>query len=251
MDTKFIDLAVFAGTPSWSGKRSKEFYDIILKDNIPSVYLGIGMANEPIHLENYEKKVLKNALLISAREKYTENFLKEYNAKFIPCPALFSSKINREVCEVKKIGLIYAISKTNKFNNINISASNYMNNLYKEILKKYSFQIEIEFIAHYIEEIPEFYKNYPEEIIRYSYDSKDYLDIYSNYDLVIGSRVHGIGISASLGIPGIMIGHDGRANTVKGFLADIITDKTDLNEALEIINNTIKNINIKSKTFRT
>lgn len=247
MKTDFIDLVIFAGTPAWVGQRSRELYKIILRDNIPSAYLGIGMNKEPLKLKDYEKEVIKKSLLILTREKYTENFLKDYGAKFVPCPAFFSSKTNREVKKVKRIGLIYAISKTNAFNNVKISTSEYINRLYKEILEKYKAKFEIEFVAHYIEELPEFYKNYPKETIKYSYDSKDYLEIYNKYDLVIGSRVHGIGISASLGIPGIMIGHDGRADTVKGFLAEIITEKTEIKEALKIIDEAIKNINLKSK----
>ena len=76
---------------------------------------------------------------------------------------------------------------------------------------------------------------FPDIDINYSYDSKDYIDIYNKFDLVIGGRVHGIGMSASLGIPGIMIKHDSRSSTTDGFLATSINIGTSVNDIVEII----------------
>lgn len=104
----------------------------------------------------------------------------------------------------------------------------YLKKLYTFILENYSEKYEIEFVAHYIDELSSFQKDFPGHTIRYSYDSKDYLGIFDRYDLIIGHRVHGIGMSASLGVPGIMIAHDERAQTVQGFLGSLITVGTDL-----------------------
>ena len=83
--------------------------------------------------------------------------------------------------------------------------------------------------------------------VNYSYDSKDYIDIYNKFDLVIGGRVHGIGMSASLGIPGIMIKHDSRSSTTDGFLATSINIGTSVNDIVEIIEAKSKNIENESK----
>lgn len=249
MDNKFIDLAVFAGSPEWFGKRSKDFYKICIENNIKTLAMGIGLGGKTIHLKDYEKEILMKSEFISVRDKFTEKFLANFKAKFIPCPALFSSIKSKEVKEVKKIALTYACFDTVRANNINLKAYNYMKDLYNLIIENYGDNIEIEFVAHYIEELPKFYNDFKNHKIRYSYDSKDYLDIYNDYDLVIGTRVHGIGISASLGVPGIMIAHDGRSETVKGFLAEIINVNDKLEKALELIEKTIINVNEKSKSL--
>ena len=71
--------------------------------------------------------------------------------------------------------------------------------------------------------------------------------IYNKFDLVIGGRVHGIGMSASLGIPGIMIKHDSRSSTTDGFLATSINIGTSVNDIVEIIEAKSKNIENESK----
>ena len=43
------------------------------------------------------------------------------------------------------------------------------------------------------------------------------MDIYKECDLVIGSRIHGIGLATSLCIPSIPIGYDSRRGTFNGF----------------------------------
>lgn len=53
-------------------------------------------------------------------------------------------------------------------------------------------------------------------------------------------------MSASLGIPGIMIAHDMRSETVKGFLATKININDNLNSVIDIILNQIANIKEKS-----
>lgn len=58
--------------------------------------------------------------------------------------------------------------------------------------------------------------------------------------------VHGIGVAASLGIPGIAIAHDSRGSTTKGFLADIVPIGTDLESIYRIIDHSAVTIREKS-----
>lgn len=120
---------------------------------------------------------------------------------------------------------------------------------YKHILKSYGNEYEIEFIAHYIDELTHFQTDFPNQKIKYSYDSKDYLDIYSQYDLVIGYRVHGIGISASMAIPGIMIAHDSRSQTVKGFKASVLNVGESFDTVEHLIDKKINFIAQENKTL--
>jgi hypothetical protein len=63
--------------------------------------------------------------------------------------------------------------------------------------------------------------------------------------------VHGVGISASLGTPGILIGHDKRSETVEGFGADIITDNTNSNQLKSLIDKKSEEIEEQSRNILT
>jgi len=160
----------------------------------------------------------------------------------LPCPALFSSTKEKSINEVKKIALIYGTYEAVRDNNVSKETYDYLMKIYKHILENYKDKYEIEFVAHYIDELSAFKKDFPNEELRYSYDSKDYLDIYGKYDLVIGHRVHGIGMSASLGVPGIMIAHDMRSETVDGFLASKISVGEDIEKSIKLFEDKIVNI---------
>ena len=245
MNVSNIDLAVFAGSPEWYGKRLKAMYQAIEKGDIPTIFLGLG-AGDSIDFAKSDAivdRVLTMAKVIMTRDKQTEKMLKKYGAMYMPCPALFAAPSNKIVKEVKKIGLIYATHETLKGNNVSKSMHDYIVDLYKELNKIY----DVELVCHYIDEIDKAKDEFPDIDINYSYDSKDYIDIYNKFDLVIGGRVHGIGMSASLGIPGIMIKHDSRSSTTDGFLATSINIGTSVNDIVEIIEAKSKNIENESK----
>lgn len=238
----YADLVVFAGSPEWRGRRISSLYNFILDNNTPTIFLGLGAGStnslplDSNNLSSKEIQVFKNAKLITCRDCTATQINNELNlfVNNLPCPALFSSKNNKKIDKVQKIALIYGTDKATKSNNVSKTTYDYMIKLYTHMLKKYK-NIEFSFVAHYIDELSYFESDFPDYQLFYSYDSKDYLDIYNNYDLVIGYRVHGIGISASLGIPGIMIAHDSRSRTVNGFNAEIIN----VNDSLEIADNLI------------
>ncbi|MFY9078159.1 polysaccharide pyruvyl transferase family protein [Aliarcobacter butzleri] len=251
----YTDLVVFAGSPEWIGRRLKKLYTEILNNKIPTIFLGLGTDSKiPLEYNNkdfgsIEKKVFEQyTKIIITRDENTLGAFKHFEfAKHLPCPALFCSKTNNKKVNVKKIALIYSTVNAEGGNDISLETYNFILALYKELLYSYKDEYEFEFISHYIDELSEFKKDFPEEKIRYSYDSKDYLDIYSEYDLVIGCRVHGIGMCASLGIPGIMVSHDGRSKTVKGFLADRIFIDNSFLEIKELFENVVNNIEDKSQ----
>lgn len=245
MNYQNIDLALFAGSPEWYGTRLRNMYEVIEKGNIPTIFLGLG-AGDSINFSQSDPRVhrvLANAKCIITRDRQTEALLKKYNALYLPCPALFASPNNRVVKNVKKIGLIYATNETLKGNNVSKSMHDYIIDLYKQLNKKYN----VELVCHYIDEIDKAREELPEIPINYSYDSKDYIDIYNKFDLVIGGRVHGIGMSASLGIPGIMIKHDSRSSTTDGFLASSIKIDTEIEEVKRLIDMISSNIEQESK----
>ena len=245
MDLNDISLVLFAGSPEWYGNRLLPLYSAIEKNNLPTVFLGLG-AGDSSSFEKANsavKRVLLKSLLISTRDHSTEELLKEYGAKYIPCPAFLSADRNRLVKNISKIGLIYATDKTVKGNNVSRQMHEYILQLYPEIMKKYETGI----ICHYIDELEQARAEFPDADIYYSYDAKEYADIYDKFDFVVGGRVHGIGMSASLGIPGLMIKHDIRSDTTDGFLADFVYSSTPIAETMEKLKKNLDQVERKSR----
>lgn len=247
----YADMVVFAGSPEWRGRRLTKLYDSIVEYNLPTLFLGLGTSGKfEFNEKNFSKNeinVLNNAQLITCRDKDSFESLQPLPVYQLPCPALFSSTKERQITTVKRIGLIYGTSEAVKNNNVSVQTYEYLKKLYQYIIKHYSDDYEIEFVAHYIDELSSFKKDFQSHILRYSYDSKDYLEIFNRYDLIIGHRVHGIGMSASLGIPGIMIAHDERAQTVQGFLGSLITVGTSLETFDQHLKEKILNIESYNK----
>lgn len=249
-DLDYADLVVFAGSPEWRGRRLKKLYKSIKEHNLPSVFMGIGTSGSFTYSnDNFTKDemyALDNAKLIICRDKLCAEGLSRLNLHQLPCPALFSSATYRQVERVKKIGIIYGSNKAVPNNRVSDNAYNFMVRSYKAIIDKFSSDYEIEFVAHYIDELSHFRTEFLKQTLRYSYDAKDYRDIFSEYDLIISHRVHGIGMCASMGTPGIMIDHTPRSDTVRGFLGEMV--KTDISTQgfMAVIEKSISNISSKS-----
>lgn len=247
LDESFIDLAVFAGSPGWAAASMRIFYEYLDRHRVPAVFLGIGSSGGRLDVNAFPvlyQKIIKGAKLITARDEVTVNALAAYQARYLPCPALLAAPPNaqRKIDSVKKIGLIYETDKSSKHNRVNHESYIFLLDLYKRLLSEYGKQFDFGFICHYIEEIPECLKDFPDGACRYSYDAADYIDIYRQFDLVIGPRVHGIGLAASLGIPGISILHDARGDTCRGFGADIVRVGSDIDSLFSLLKSKIKNI---------
>ena len=169
--------------------------------------------------------------------------------RYLPCPALCSAPKDkiRSVDNVKNIALVYACdgNRSEVNNCVSSETYNYMQELYREIRSEFA-EYNISIVCHYIDELPYAHSDFPELNILYSFDSKDYYDIYNQFDLVIGARVHGVGCAASMGIPGVCISHDFRGQTARGFLAEVIDTKTSLKQAIEIVRRCISQIDQKS-----
>lgn len=230
-DLHYVDLAIFAGTPEWTNARCINFYEHIIKNNMPCMILGVGSI--PQNIPSYMEDVISKSILWTVRDKkYKQTPLsKKYGAIYLPCPALLSAptEVEKNITDVKNIALVFGANFEHsvRCNCIDDKTYLYHIELYKKILKQYS-QYKFSIICHYIDELDIAYKlfdKYDVDIL-YSYDAKDYINIYRNFDFVISPRVHGCGLASSLGIPNINISHDDRGTTCRGFLSEIIDNET-------------------------
>lgn len=257
-DMSFADMAVFAGTPEWWDMRCVNFYEHIINNRLPTMFLGLGSIGE---LYPCVREVLSHTELLTFRdEKFLSSpELKPYHALALPCPAMQAAKIGREkrISEVKHIGLVFGVNQKEAvvWNCVPDDTYNFLQKFYKKFIRKYRKDCKISVVCHYIDELAPAYRIFADDgvDILYSYDSRDYLDIYADFDLVISPRVHGCGIAASLGIPSISIVHDDRGTTTKGFLSevfDITVSDDELFAAVERMRQNIASLNDKLITHK-
>lgn len=225
MDGDFVDLVVFAGTPAWYSRQLKPLYDLIERKNLPVIYLGIGgLDADParVILDPAVVNALKGAAAVIVRDENAFRALNEYRPELLPCPALYASAKEKTIVSVKKVALIHSCC-TSAFNHSKLTDKNQeiLVLAYKRLLAHYRGQLDFEFVVHYIDDLEDANRIFGKDVpVRYSYDARDYIDVYQQFDLVIGPRVHGIGLAASCGVPGIHFAHDAlRSPAANGFKA--------------------------------
>lgn len=223
-DLSAIDYCVFAGTPEWMGSMVSPLVHALLGSDIPICYLGIGsfegtsnMRFDQIGADDV--RALTRAQVITVRDQNTAKMLSPLNPVFLPCPALFAAPAATIRKEKIKVALCMQGHAPGYQQRINENTYQYTLTLFKALSRKYDCSL----ICHYIDEVQQLQDEFHGIIpIRYSYDARDYIDIYDEYDACVTTRVHGAGLCSSLGIPSIVISHSARSETVHGFLADTV-----------------------------
>lgn len=217
-----VDMVVFAGSPGWNSRCLRSLYKELRNSNVPALFIGLGICDalpEAKNLHSTVRSALRESPLVTVRDSKTAALLAEFDPKTIPCPALVSSSKCKQISRVKRIALIFSSYKSPNNHKISFDSFRIMIAFYKNLIGQLKTGIEFKFVAHYIDEVFHFKKIMTNEEIYYSFDAAEYYSIYEHFDFVIGPRVHGIGIAASIGIPGIHLAHDSRSETVGGFLA--------------------------------
>lgn len=233
MDCSFVDMVILAGTPEWCNGRMLDLYESILKFQLPVIVLGVGGDCE-IYQENF-REVIAKAKLLTVRDRCTQNAVRAqgFEAELLPCPALLAAPtaFERQVETVRKIALVYQASASASvpWNGGTDGAYGYLKALFAHLIAAGAqIGMTFEIVCHYIDELPLAMADFPGVPVHYAHDALDYQNIYRRFDLVVGPRVHGIGMCASLGIPGLAIAHDRRAGTCEGFLAELVETGTDV-----------------------
>lgn len=223
-----IDYVIFAGSPEWNGEMNRLLVEPLNQTSIPTLYLGIGAFEEiaTARLENFaahDQFSFQRAALITARDERVANIIAPNPVHTLPCPALFSSgiKTQKKPTQIRRIALSTQsfLGDNGNLQTISSDVFEYCKTLFLLLNKHY----ECELICHYLHELA-----YCEDIfgqhmpVRYSYNADDYISIYDSFDFVVTTRVHGLGMAASLGIPGFLISHSTRSATGLGFLGKLI-----------------------------
>ena len=233
-DPNIFDLLVVAGSPGWPNPASNTLYKYALAHALPTVFLGIGTPYENFTFEGLRRparELLAKALAVTTRDPRLAARLNHLSAVQLPCPALMSADSNRCVERVETIG--FAIGHPSAYTQ-GISQEVY--ELARTAIMSLKSEYKVKIVCHFYDELAGLQKDFGRDVeVCYSYDSQDYFEIFGACDLVVGTRVHAIGAAASLGIPGVFIAHDQRADTVKGFLSDILEPTSSPQELLRRI----------------
>jgi len=247
----FIDGVVFAGTPEWVAYKLLPLYEKLSDYDGFICFLGPGYHEGFENAGPYSKigqvyrNIHKKANVFIVRDSLLLEYLKpEVTAQLLPCPALLCSKKHKVRDQLKKVGFsLQAKVGDARVNYIPQDTYHFSLRLLEEVAGHY----EVEVVCHWIEDLIFLRKELGGKyVLRYSYDARDYLDMYDSYDLIISTRVHGSGIAASLGIPNFTISHSMRTDTVNGFLSHIISP----NEKIAALIETIKKLDITAESER-
>ncbi len=236
LDLSSIDYCVFAGTPEWMGSMVGPLVNALLGSEIPICYLGIGTFEGTSNL-NFDQlarddvRALTRAKVITVRDANAARLLSPLSPISLPCPALFAAPAASIRREKAKVALCMQGHIPKYQQRIDERTYQYTLKLFKALSQRYDCSL----ICHYIEEVHQLHDEFRGVIpIRYSYDARDYIDIYDGFDACVTTRVHGAGLCASLGIPSLVISHSARSETVLGFLAELVDpNKETTTDALE------------------
>jgi len=228
-----VDYCIFAGTPEWLGSMVSPLTEAVAASAVPVAYLGVG-AFEGIwnfKIKNFpanDRRLLERAALVTARDRRVATMLAPLPVTELPCPALFAAPDAR-IRDGKRIALCVSSGVKGARQPIARNSYDFALALYRRLAEKYDCAL----VCHYSEEVAHLRGLLPETVdIRYSYDAGDYAAIYDDFDLTVTTRVHGAGMCASLGIPGFVIAHSARTDTVRGFLSEILDPTKDTIDAV-------------------
>ena len=210
--------AISAGTPEWAGGcRAERFLDYVLRHRIRISFLGVGLEN-PIQPSGLLTRVLKHLTdVFICRDAKTFHSVAGVfpSVQLLACPSILSAQNYRPRHAVKRIGCILQGTRV-KWHSISRDLQSHLYARYRRL----SEHFEVEYVAHFLDDLD---SAAPKEgRIFYSGVADDFYEIYDRFDLVIGTRLHGCGIAASLGIPSISVSHDGRGEAAVFFGATLV-----------------------------
>lgn len=212
IDGGYIPDAVVMMGPEWYGPGCKSLYEAVLRHNLPLYMLGVGTAK--LDLTDTEKEAIgSNVRLIMARDEYAGDCLRGYGSTVDICPAIFAAGYNRLRIFKSKVGLIFhaglyhSSPDEDLFDRLHIA------------WKAICAEMDVRMICHTYVDFCDAKTLFPNADIFYSSFAEDYVEAYDGVDVVAGTRIHGMGMAASLGIPGIFVPlpYDDRAPAAKGF----------------------------------
>ncbi len=244
-DPAAVDYMIIAGSPEWRiGGRMEALFRFIIDNRVPCAFIAVGAGSGgAFSVDGKDHHLLRAVLessceLVTVRDKAAECALKSYDPHLLPCTALFASRTQRLRTAPGVVGLVFQ-NCTQRFNSVNPATYGYLLAQYRRIMTEYSCVV----ICHTCADFIAARRAFPDADTRYSAFAEDYEAIFDACDLVVGPRVHGSGLAASLGIPNVLVQHSARGLTGWGFLSVIAKPGDDLPAVID-------RVDVKSESER-
>lgn len=237
-DPGAVDYLVIAGSPEWRiGARMEDLFRFVLKNRVPCAFLAVGAGSGgAFSIEDKAHHLLRRVLderceLVTVRDEAAFEALRAHDPQLVPCTALFSSKTQRQRAGEGGIGLVFQ-NCTQRFNSVRPEAHQYLVAQYRRLMEERS---GCRVICHTGADFLAARQAFPEADVRYSAFAEDLEAIFDPCQIVVGPRVHGAGLAASLGIPNILVRHSARGLTGWGFLSVPAEPGDDMKAMVELI----------------
>ena len=179
-----FDKVVIAGTPQWYGPSMKRLFEAIKENPKPVYFYGIGIGEAGLgELSPLDIETLKNAKVVITRGENCAKLLREkgISATANTCPALFAYPEEK---------FYYGLNE-DKFGCVMVCDWGWKKYQPEIIDKQMSLFKKLggEIIVHHADELQFACKHF--EKVHYSYDPRDYEEIYSQFGSIISMRLHG------------------------------------------------------------
>tara|TARA_Y100000310_G_C20530950_1_gene738411 strand:- start:121 stop:1062 length:942 start_codon:yes stop_codon:yes gene_type:complete len=204
MGDDIIDYVVFGGSPEYHTFFNNDLYNLIEKKNIPFSYIGVGgFPHWPRPYEKAEVAIVRDSLAANIPDSI-----------IAPCPSIYSVKELDLKPREKKEKIVFCFQSGLKYI---CSPEEDVHQSAIDFIEKYKPKVCCHSYPDYVDAYQRGWD------VFYSSRMEDYFDFYSQFDMVVGTRIHGAGWGANYGIPSITIAHDERIETAQNFGSVICT----------------------------
>ncbi|MCK7510199.1 MAG: hypothetical protein MZV70_43275 [Desulfobacterales bacterium] len=200
-DPGAADYMIIAGSPEWRiGGRMEALFRFVLENSVPCAFLAVGAGSgarsawTAIRMNCCAEFWGAPGELVTVRDENAGLALGAYGPKLPPCTALFAAKSNRLRTGPGVVGLVFQ-NCTQRFNSVSPATHAQLVGQYRKIMERHG---SCRVICHTATDFTAALQAFPGADIRYSALAEDYEGIYDACDFVIGPRVHGSGMAASL-----------------------------------------------------
>ena len=225
LTTEKISYVVFAGTPEWSSEipspfdifrkfEEPRFYPrllglrltdrinnpllkFILKNQIRCLFLGVGSSKMPTATGKISKILKKLTDLFIVRDIQTYNVFSPFNPIHLTCPAFFAV---RHASLKKDLNNVAFTLQGLNSNRIRLKVKDFACSLeqYKKVMK---IMGNVDVICHTRKDAEYLYKYIESKHIRVADKAGSLINVYSEYDSIFSTRLHGCILANSFGIP--------------------------------------------------
>jgi hypothetical protein len=228
-----VHAIVIAGLSA--GREIVDLYDWIVANRLTDrVYLiGAGYENSYAAnnmLKEPEATIFKSAKIITGRTLKRPHFIDHHQLPYhhIHCPAILAVDQTKSVPKGKTIEKIgFSIQLPHGIGLVNHSVDAAMHNLAATIFKKLASKYEVSVVAHHKTEYFYFLQCLKEPGIQVIFSSfyQDLHEAYSQFDLVISTRLHACLFANGFGIPAITLNNSQRhTHCAEGFPHSVWVD---------------------------